>query len=161
MPRSRAGERPDGCRQTPLTATQAPLLPATPLATKMIGAKHGLGSWTFASISALPSGPAGTGAVETFVVTAAPLASVDMQLTVTLKNGTGFLPAMSLLAKAGSMTSPSTDTPTSPSARSRASDSPTTHGAPPPGIPRMALVPPVYGALTPTSTLDLKTVSFL
>ncbi len=111
-------------------------------------------------ISALPSVPTFTGLLETLVVTAAPAASFDKQLTVIFHVGAGLIPATAGFGKAGSTTSPSTSTSTSPSARSRASASPITQGAPPPGMPRIGLAVPVYGALTPISTFDLKTVWF-
>ena len=59
--------------------------------TKMIGAKHGLGSATVASILESPVAVAGNGPVATFVVAGLPLTMVR-QLTIARNDEIGFVP---------------------------------------------------------------------
>ena len=115
-----------------MTANQLP----PPDVTKTIGAKHGDGSATFASISAFPVIVAGTGSVETFTVVGAPVASEERQLTTPLNVGEGFTPV-------DTRTSPSTSMSRRPSARSRPCADSSFHGTPPPFTPRIGFVAPV------------------
>jgi len=72
----------------PVVANHAPFEPAT----KRTGARQGVGSATFARISALPVGVAFTAGVVTFVITGAPPSLVVMQLTITANVALGFVP---------------------------------------------------------------------
>ena len=59
--------------------------------TKMIGARHGLGSATVASISEFPVAVAGKGPVATFVVVGLP-STIVRQLTIARNDAIGFVP---------------------------------------------------------------------
>src|SRR5712691_4055792 len=116
----------------------------------MIGAKHGRGRLTVASISALPAALAGKLPVKTLTVLGDPLAMLR-QLTNPRKLGTGFV-SLKLAGTAGSLarTSPVTWISSRPPESSCPSPLEITQGNPPPFTPRMGLLAPTNGPDTPT-----------
>src|SRR5258706_1896890 len=118
--------------------------------TKMIGARHGPGRLTCASISESPVTVAGKGSVATLAVAGAP-SIVVVQLTIARKLAAGFLPrSASGTGGPSSRTSPRTVNSSLPLLDSLPAASSICHGRPPPLIPRMGLAEPTNGPATPT-----------
>src|SRR5262249_39256284 len=118
--------------------------------TKMIGARHGVGRLTCASISESPVAVAGKGSVATLAVAGAPLITVA-QLTIARKLAIGFVPRSGSGAGGPSgRTSPFTAPFSFPLLDSLPEALSICHGRPPPLIPRMGLVEPTNGPATPT-----------
>src|SRR5712664_1582976 len=122
-----------------------------------MGAMHGDGRLIVASISAFPSGVAGKGSVETFLVAGDP-PTIVWQLTTALKAAIGFVPCR-FPGTGGPLnrTSPLTCTSRFPSLFSCPRPSEIIQGRPPPFIPRMALAEPTNGPVTATIVPNSRT----
>src|SRR5262249_5960137 len=118
--------------------------------TKIIGARHGVGRLTCASISESPVVVAGKGSVATLAVVGAPLVTV-VQLTIARKLAIGFVPRSAAgTGGPSSRTSPCTVTSSLPLLDSLPEALSICHGRPPPLIPRMGVGEPTNGPGTPT-----------